>query len=206
MPKIDERVYAYIAKAQPFAQPILIHLRKLIHKACPDVQETIKWGFASFDYKGPMVSIAAFKQHCAFGFWKHSLIKDPEGFIQERSNNGGEAMGNFGRITSIKDLPADKIIIDYIKQAMKLNEEGIKLPPKVKTTEKTEIEMPDYFLASLKENDLAMKTFEGFSPSHKREYLEWITEAKMEETRKKRMATTIEWLTEGKPRNWKYKK
>ena len=124
MPKIDIRVDAYIEKAQPFAQPILIKLRQLVHKACPNVSETIKWGMPSFDYKGPMFSIAAFKQHCAGGFWKYKLMNDPKGYLQERSNQGGEAMGNMGTITSLKDLPPDSVFIDFVKQHMKLNEDA----------------------------------------------------------------------------------
>src|ERR1041385_5014344 len=128
----DRRVDAYIAKSQPFAKPILNHLRKLVHQGCPEVQETIKWGFASFDYKGPFCSMAAFKQHCVFGFWKSSLMKDPDGYLQERSARGGDAMGNFGRLTSLKDLPPDKVIIDLIRQAKKLNDDGVKLPARAK--------------------------------------------------------------------------
>jgi uncharacterized protein YdeI (YjbR/CyaY-like superfamily) len=200
MPATDTRVDGYIAKAAPFAQPILTHLRKLIHTACPGCQETIKWGMPSFDYKGPFCSIAAFKAHCAFGFWKTALIDDPKGILSE---NRDKAMGCLGRITSLEDLPSDKVIITFIKAAKKLNDEGIKLPPKQKTPKK-EIPVPDYFAKALLKNKKASATFTAFSPSHKREYLEWITEAKTEETRQKRMATTLEWLAEGKQRNWKY--
>lgn len=205
MGKKDKRVDSYIEKSADFAKPILNHLRELVHKACPDVEETIKWGFASFDYKGPFFSMAAFKQHAVCGFWKYSLLNDPDGYLGERSNKGGEAMGNMGRITSIKDLPPDKVIIDLIKQAKKLNDDGIKLPPR-KVREKKEIVIPDYFTKALNKNKKALTTFENFSPSHKREYLEWITEAKTEETKNKRMATALEWIAEGKGRNWKYEK
>ena len=126
--KKDERIDAYISNAQPFAQPVLKHLRKLIHKAIPDVEENIKWGFASFDYKGPLCSFASFKAHCVFGFWKYQLLNDQYKVLQERSNKGGDAMGNLGRITSKADLPADEIIIDLLHQAKKLNDEGTKLP------------------------------------------------------------------------------
>lgn len=205
MGKRDNRVDAYIEKSADFAKPILNHIRELVHKACPDVEETIKWSFASFDYKGPFFSMAAFKQHAVCGFWKYSLLNDPDGYLGERSNKGGEAMGNMGRITSIKDLPPDKVIIDLIKQAKKLNDDGIKLPPR-KVKEKKEIVVPDYFTKALNKNKKAHTTFKNFSPSHKREYLEWITEAKTEETRNKRMATAMEWLAEGKGRNWKYER
>lgn len=205
MEQPDQRIDAYIEKAQPFAQPILKHLRKLIHQANPGVKETIKWGMPSFDYKGPFCSMASFKQHVAFGFWKPSLLNDPHGYLQERSNQGGEAMGNLGRITSLKDLPPDKVIIDFIKQAKKLNDDGIKLPPKP-VKEKTELVIPDYFTKALNKNKKALAVFENFSYSNKKEYLEWITEAKTEATQQKRLETAIEWISEGKIRNWKYLK
>lgn len=203
MGKKDKRIDTYITKAQPFAQPILKKLRELIHKGNPEVEETIKWGMPSFDYKGPFCSFASFKQHAVFGFWKYMLIKDPNGYLQDISNKGGDAMGNLGRITALKDLPPDKVIIDFIKQAKKLNDEGVKLPPKPKKP-KTELIVPDYFIAALKKNKKAFEIFNNFSYSHKKEYLEWISEAKTEETRNRRIATAIEWMAEGKPRNWKY--
>src|SRR6187455_2457712 len=123
----DDRIDEYIKKAQPFAQPVMVKLREIIHKACPEVVESIKWGMPSFEYKGPICHFASFKQHCVFGFWKTTLIKDPGDYLQERSAQGGEAMGNLGRMTSVKDLPPSKVLIDFIKQSMKLNEEGIKV-------------------------------------------------------------------------------
>jgi uncharacterized protein YdeI (YjbR/CyaY-like superfamily) len=203
MPAKDPRVDLYISKSADFTRPILIHLRELIHLACPDVQETIKWSFASFDYKGPMCSMAAFKHHCAFGFWKASLMKDKTLVSNAESES---AMGHYGKITSLKDLPSDKKILSHIKGAMMLNEKGIKLPQKKPSKEKKEVVVPDYFLKQLKKNEKAFTTFEDFSPSHKREYVEWITEAKTEETKTRRMQTAIEWLSQGKPRNWKYMK
>lgn len=205
MGKKDKRIDDYIANAQDFAKPILKHLRKLVHEACPEIEETIKWGFASFDYKGPFCSMAAFKQHAVFGFWKHKLINDPEGYLEENKNNNDKAMGNLGRITSLKDLPADEIIKNFIQQAKKLNDDGIKLPAKPKS-EKKELMVPEYFLEILKKNKKALSTFESFSYSHKKEYVEWITDAKTETTRQKRLNTSIEWLTESKPLNWKYMK
>jgi len=201
----DKRVDAYIKKAQPFAQPILEHLRELVHKGNPDVIETIKWGMPSFDYKGPYCSMASFKEHVVFGFWKYQLIKDPKGYIGERSNKGGDAMGNLGRISSLKDLPPDKAIIDFVKQAKKLNDDGVKLPTKAKKTV-TELEVPEGLIKALKKNSKALKIFSAFAPSHKNEYIQWITEAKTESTRSKRVEQTVEWLSEGKKRNWKYEK
>ncbi len=199
----DKRVDAYIAKAQPFAQPILRHLRKLVHQGCPEAEETIKWSFASFDYKGPFCSMASFKHHAVFGFWKSKLLKDPKGYLGERFSHGGEAMGNLGRITSLDDLPPDNIIINFIKQAKKLNDDGIKLPAKPKK-EKKELIIPEYFLAAVRKNKKAFATFDGFSYSHKKEYVEWVTEAKTEETRIRRLETAIDWMAQGKSRNWKY--
>ena len=205
MVKKDKRIDAYIQKAQPFAIPILEHLRALVHKANPDVEETIKWSFASFDYKGPFCSMAAFKEHVVFGFWKFSLLKDPKGYLGERFNKGGEAMGNLGRITTFKDLPPEKVIIDFVKQAKKLNDDNIKLPPRPKL-EKKELVIPDYFMAALKKNKKSLETFNNFSYSNKKEYLEWISGAKTEKTRDERLETAVTWMKEGKIRNWKYVK
>jgi uncharacterized protein YdeI (YjbR/CyaY-like superfamily) len=203
MPKKDKRIDAYISQSATFAQPILKHLRKLIHQGCPEVQETIKWGVPSFDYKGPFFSIAAFKQHCALGFWKAGLIEDRHGYLKPIASEGGEAMGNFGRITSLDDLPSDKILLDYIRQARRLNDEGIKNSPR-KATKRKELKAPEYMLAAIRKNKKAWATFENFGPSNKRDYVEWITEAKTEATRDKRLTQAIEWMVEGKPRNWKY--
>ena len=201
MGKKDPRVDAYIAKSQEFAKPILKHFRELVHKACPDVGETIKWSFPNFDYKGPYCSIASFKQHCAFGFWKAALMKD----IKLMSNAKSEtAMGHLGRITSLKDLPPDKILISYLKEAAKLNDDGIKLPKRKISPEKKVLVVPNYFTKELNKNKKALETFNNFNYSNKKEYVEWITEAKTDETRNNRMETAIVWLAEGKSRNWKY--
>ena len=195
----DPRIDAYIAKSPEFAQPILTHLRAVVHEACPNVEETTKWSSPHFDYHGMMCGMSAFKEHCAFGFWKASLVLD------DKNNKAQDAMGHFGRITSLADLPPKKTLMRYIKKAMELNEQGIvaKRPPK---RPKKPIAVPPYFTAALKKNKKALATFEGFSPSHQREYLEWITEAKTEETRQRRLATAVEWMAEGKARNWRYMK
>ncbi len=201
MAKTDKKIDAYIEKAQPFAQPILKHLRALVHKACPEVEETIKWSFPHFDYKGEMMcSMASFKQHCAFGFWKAALMKDKSLVETARSE---VAMGHLGKITSLKDLPSDKILTGYIKEAMKLNDDGIKLPPKPKVAAKP-VETPPELTIALKRNKTAKATFEAFSASHRKEYIQWITEAKTEATKEKRIEQAIEMLAEGKSRNWKY--
>jgi uncharacterized protein YdeI (YjbR/CyaY-like superfamily) len=200
----EAKVDLYISKSADFAKPILIHFRKLVHTACPEIEEKIKWGFPHFDYKGMMCSMAAFKKHCAITFWKAPLMKDK---ILMANAESESAMGHFGKITSLKDLPSDKKIIGYIKEAIKLNDEGIKLPvKKTPAVSNKKVKVPEYFLNQLKKKKKAFTTFNNFSPSHKREYIEWITEAKTEATRNKRMKTAIEWLSEGKSRNWKYKK
>jgi uncharacterized protein YdeI (YjbR/CyaY-like superfamily) len=205
MGKRSPRVDEYIAKSADFAKPILEHLRELVHKACPEVEETIKWGMPSFDYKGPFCSMASFKQHAVFGFWKGSLLKDPKKYMQPRSSDGGDAMGFFGRMMSVKDIPPNKVMLDFIKQAKKLNDDGVKLPPRKKTAMK-EIVVPVYFTKALKSNKKALATFNAFSPSNKKEYLTWVIEAKTEPTREKRLKTALEWMAEGKIRNWKYVK
>jgi hypothetical protein len=199
MPTKDLRVDAYIADAADFAQPILKHLRKLVHAGCPDVIETLKWGMPFFEHQGTLCHMAAFKQHCSFGFWKGKLI-----FGRRPGGLDGEGMGHFGRITSLDDLPNEKTLLGYIKQAVALNEAGVKKPTPPKSKVKQELVVPDYFLTLLKNNPKALATFEAFSHSHKKEYVEWITEAKREETRAKRIHTALKWLAQGKARNWKY--
>lgn len=193
----DKRVDAYIAKSQPFAQPILKHLRSLVHAHCPDVTETIKWSMPHFDYKGGIfANMAAFKQHCAFGFWLGDLLK------VETKNE--KAMGDFGRITSLDGLPTDKEIARLIKAAMKLHDSGAKIEARAKPKEAKPLDIPAPFMAALKKNKKAFATFEAFSPSRKKEYVQWYVEAKAEETKARRLAQAIEWMSEGKPRNWKY--
>jgi len=196
MPTVDPRVDAYIEKSAEFSKPILVHIRKLVHKACPDITETMKWSFPHFDHKGTVCSMASFKQHCAFGFWKQALLEQ-DAFPAEKT-----AMGSFGRITTVKDLPTDKVMIGLIQQAVELNEKGIKVAKK--PVEKKELIVPKDLTSALSKNKTAKTTFDKFSPSHKREYVAWIEEAKTEPTRNKRLATTVEWLSEGKSRNWKY--
>lgn len=197
MPPYDKRIDAYIEKSAEFAQPVMTHLRELIHKGCPEVTETLKWSMPSFEYKGLLCGFAAFKQHCTFGFWKQSLM-ETDAFPKNKT-----AMGSFGRITSLKDLPSDKVMLGLIHQAMELNEKGIKVPKKAPSPKK-ELVVPDILTKALSKNKAAKTTFENFPYSCKKEYVEWITEAKTEPTRDKRLASTIEWLAEGKRRNWKY--
>ena len=202
MGKKEKIIDDYISKSADFAKPILNHLRELVHKACPDVEEKMKWSFPHFDYKNEMMcSMAAFKQHCVFGFWKAAIMKDP---VLVETAKSEVAMGHLGKITSLKDLTSNKTITAWIKEAMLLNEQGIKLPAKAKPTNQKELVVPDYFTKALAKNKKAQQVFENYSYSHKKEYVEWITEAKTEVTRNKRMETTLEWLSEGKSRHWKY--
>jgi uncharacterized protein YdeI (YjbR/CyaY-like superfamily) len=191
----DERVDAYIEKSADFAMPILTYLRETAHAACPECEETLKWSSPTFMYRGMLCGFAAFKEHAVFGFWKHELL------FGERT---GEAMGSFGRITSVKDLPSKKELTALIKRAMKLNEDGVKVARMQAATPKRAIAVPADLKAALARNKKARATFDNFSPSHRREYLEWITEAKSPDTRSRRLDTAVEWMSEGKPRNWKY--
>ncbi|HUA91481.1 MAG TPA: YdeI/OmpD-associated family protein [Terracidiphilus sp.] len=201
-PKVD----AYIAKSQPFAQPILRHLRELVHKGCPGVEETIKWGRPFFEYRGAILgNMSAFKEHCSFGFWGEEI----GAVLREAKAARDGAMGSLGRITRLEDLPADKEMLGWVRQAARFVESGNFTSPiaarrKVVKPPKAAIEMPADFAAALKKNKKAAAGFEAFSPSCKREYLEWIVEAKRPETRDKRIGTAVEWIAEGKQRNWKY--
>ncbi len=199
--KTDPRIDAYIAEAAEFARPILQHLRRLVHQGCPDVEETMKWSMPCFQHAGKILcNFASFKAHCSFGFWH----KDMAALTARDGVNPDDAMGQFGRITRRTDLPDDQTLLGYIAQAAKLNESGKPARTKPAARPKAELKVPADLAARLRQNPKAAAAFENFSPSHRREYLEWITEAKREETRQKRLATTIEWLAEGKKRNWKY--
>ena len=198
MGKKDPRIDAYIEKAQPFAKPIIKRLRQIVHKAVPEVQETVKWGHPTFDHKGIMFGVAAFKSYLTCMFWKQKLMPDPHGLFQEGR----------GTFTSVDQLPPEKVLMQYLKEAARLNEHGIKLPPRKITpaSERAELVVPPALTAELKKNRKAKDGFEAFSYSHKKEYIEWIADAKTEETRAKRVATAMEWLAEGKSRNWKYQR
>lgn len=201
MGKKDPRVDAYIAKSADFARPILERIREQVHAVCPEVEETMKWSFPHFDYRGIICSMASFKEHCALGFWKGDLILSDD----EKKR---DAMGHFGRIRSVKDLPSKADFARYLKKAMRLNEEGVKAPRRAPATVKSAapVEVPDDLTAALRKNRAAKAVFDAFPPSHKREYTAWITEAKRADTRKRRLEQAIEWMTEGKARNWKYMK
>lgn len=197
MPKKDPRVDAYIASSADFAKPILTHIRKLAYIACPGVEETLKWRMPHFVHKGILFAMAGFKQHCTLHFWKGTLVLGKD---FQKSDDG---MGQFGRISALSDLPDEKVLLGYIKKAVELNEADIKKET-AESKPKKKLVVPGYFTAALAKNTKARATFENFSPSHQREYVQWITEAKRNETRAKRIATTLQWLAQGKPRNWKY--
>jgi uncharacterized protein YdeI (YjbR/CyaY-like superfamily) len=184
MAKKDPRIDAYIAKAADFAKPILDRIRKLVHSACPDVEETIKWNSPFYVHNGILICTPAFKKHCALIFWKGKMIL-------------GKERKALRHLTSISNLPGDKILLGYIRKAVELNEAGIKSPARAKAKK---IAVPDYFLAAIKKNKKALAAFENFSPGCQREYVEWITEAKREETRAGRIKTAIEWIAKGKSR------
>jgi uncharacterized protein YdeI (YjbR/CyaY-like superfamily) len=204
--QMDPKIDAYIEKAQPFAQPILTHLRKLMHKACPDAEEAVKWGHPFFLYRGTILGhMAAFKQHCSFGFWGEEIgavLRDAK-VVQD----GG--MGSLGRITTVKDLPSEKEMVGWIRQASALIDAGehtsiMAARNKVVKAPKPAPKASPEFVVALKKNKKASAVFEAFSPSCKRDYVEWIAEAKRDDTRDKRIAQAVEWIAEGKQRNWKY--
>lgn len=193
----DPRVDDYIAKAAPFAQPILRRIRDVVHAGCPDVEETMKWSFPHFMHHGILCSMASFKSHCAFGFWKEQLMTGTTG-------PDGAVAPQFGRVTSVKDLPPKAAFVRLVKEAVRLNEDGVKPAPRPATDRSRSVRAPADLLAALRNNPAARAAYEEMSPSHKREYIEWITEAKRDETRKRRVAAAVEWIAEGRIRNWRY--
>ena len=192
----DPRIDAYIEKSAEFARPILSYLREVIHGACPDVEEATKWGMPYFSYRGMLCGMASFKAHASFGFWKAALVTPDD--------KNDEGMGNFGRLTSVKDLPPRRKLEGYIRKAMKLNEDDVKPARPKGVAPKAPAELPDDLAAALRKNRKAKAVYDAFSPSAKREYVEWISEAKREATRESRVKQAVEWIAEGKQRNWKY--
>ena len=195
----DPRVDAYLERSADFAQPILRHLRDIVHAACPQVVETIKWGFPHFEHKGVLCSMASFKAHCAFGFWHREMRGDVAA-----GGKAGEAMGQYGRITRLSDLPRDVALKALVCKAAELNASGVKSVTAVKAGPKKPLVAPDDLAAALARNHAALATFENFSDSHKREYIAWVVAAKRQETRDRRVATAVEWMAEGKAKEWRY--
>ena len=204
----SNEIDSYIEKAADFAKPILMKIREIIHKACPEVTESIKWSFPNFEYKGHIIcSMSAHKKHCSFGFWRGNDMEDPDKILQQ---TGKTAMGHLGQLKSIDDLPKDEIITRYLLQAIELSQKT-----KSKSNSNAEVkvkksiaapEVPDYFMELLKQSPGAKLNFEKFSNSCKKEYVEWISDAKTEKTRLKRLSEAMEMIKEGKNRNWKYQK
>jgi uncharacterized protein YdeI (YjbR/CyaY-like superfamily) len=201
MGKKDPRVDAYIEKSAEFARPILKKIRKAVHAGCPEVEETLKWSFPHFTHRGILCSMAAFKEHCAFGFWKESLFAE-----RARPKTEERAMGQFGRLRKVSDLPSEATLVRMVREAVALNEQEVKSPTRSKAKVNRKLEIPDYFMSALRRNRRALETFDGFNFTNQREYVEWVTEAKREETRKRRLETTVAWLAEGKVHNWRYVK
>ena len=202
----DPRIDAYIEGAAPFAQPILSHVRDLVHEACPQVEETVKWGMPTFVHAGGILcGMAAFKQHASFGFWKHALVVGEGGQADTAPGDDRprDGMGSYGKLASLKDLPPKKTLLAHIRKAMQINEDGVKAPAR-KSAPKPPPEAPADLVTALKKNKAAQAAYDAFPPGCKREYVEWIVEAKREETRAKRLAQAVEWMAEGKRRNWKY--
>lgn len=193
----DPRIDAYIAGRAPFAQPILAHLRELVHRACPDVVETVKWGHPCFEHHGMLCNMAAFKAHAAFGFWKHELLVEDDA-------KAGEAMGSFGRLERIEDLPSDRELMRLVKLAAKLNEGGVKVERK--RAARAPFSEPEELARALRGDKRAKAVWDGFPPSCRREYIDWIVEAKRDETRAKRLEETLSNLAEGKRLRWRYER
>ena len=205
MGKRDTRVDAYIAKKAPFAQPILTELRAIIHEAHPEIDEDIKWGAPAFMHKGIVCIIAGFKEYVGVNFWKGALIVPS----MARRATDDKDMKQLEKMHSVEELPPRRKIMEYVRAAVKLNEGGVPTPNRGKDAparKRAPLRTPPSLAKALARNAKAKATYDGFSPSHKREYVEWIGEAKTAETRDRRIEQALGWMAEGKPRNWKYMK
>ncbi|MBM3984482.1 MAG: hypothetical protein FJ296_02135 [Planctomycetes bacterium] len=196
MASLDKRIDAYIAASADFARSILVRLREVVHAGCPQVVETIKWRMPAFEHKGPLAGMAAFKQHAVFGFWKHELVVGED-------SKAREAMGSFGCLKSLADLPAKKDLVAYVRRAVALNEAGVQAPRR-KTRPKKAVAVHPDLRAALARNAKARAAFDGFPPSAKAEYVEWVADAKKDDTRARRVKQAVECMAQGKRRNWKY--
>ena len=202
MARHSPEVDAYIARSAGFAQPILSRIREAFHAGCPTLEERLKWGVPSFEHKGLLGGMAAFKKHVAFGFWKSRLMK---GF-SERFAAAPRASFMAGRVESLVDLPPRRVLVAFVKEAVRLNEAGVKEPRPSRPVRPARISVPRDLTLALAANARARDTFDAFPPSARRDYVEWISEAKAEATRSRRLETTVLWLAEGKRRNWKYER
>jgi len=192
----------YIENAAPFARPILRRIRRAFHKAHPEVREAMKWSFPHFEHKGVVGSMAAFKAHVSWGFWKARLMRDPKGILPRAGET--TSMGGV-KVTAVSELPPEEVMIEYVREAVRLNEEGVKAERRPKTTSRA-VQVPPALANALRKAPAAKRTFTAMSPSQRREYAEWIAVAKQDATRERRVKTAIEWLSEGKTRNWKYER
>lgn len=201
LPRVDE----YIVKSADFAIPILDYWREIVHAACPEVKETMKWSMPFFEYNNyNLCGMAAFKNHCRFHFWLASKMSDPDKLFSEFEETGG--MSQFGKIAKIEDLPSEEQIFALIHDAMSLIDQGVKLTKNPAKKAVKELVIPDYFLEAIDDNPDAQENFERFTLSQKKEYVDWVVEAKSETTRMKRMQQAVDWIEEGKTRNWKYQR
>lgn len=202
MEKYSSKIDAYIEKSQDFAKPILHYIRETVHEFCPEAEETMKWSFPHFIYKGKnLCAMASFKQHCTFGFWLEKEMKTMQEITQDIEKN---SMFSLGKITQVENLPSKPLLKKAIQEAMELTDMGVTM--KKAAPSKTEMEIPEDFQAALQANQQALTVFEKASPSFRKEYISWIVEAKTEATRNKRMEQALEWIAEGKGRNWKYER
>lgn len=193
----DPRIDAYIARAAPFARPILDELRARVHAACPDAEETLKWSAPAFTCQGRLLAVmAAFKQHVAFNLWQGARVMEQEA--------GSEAMGQFGRLASVADLPPRPAMAALLRQARALGVAGQPGGGRKRTAPKASPRPPADLVEALAGNPAARATFEGFPPGKQRDYVDWIVEAKREATRRNRIEQAVAWLAEGKARHWKY--
>jgi uncharacterized protein YdeI (YjbR/CyaY-like superfamily) len=202
-PLIDE----YISNARPFARPILKRIRKLVHKAHSEINEELKWSFPNFTYRGKIIChMAAFKEHCAFGFWFSSMLDDPDKVLVDKEKKGG--MGSVGRLTGPDDLPDEDVLAGFIMQSLQMVDQGMSLANRGQRRRGADarISVPTDLKELLNKNKVALNVFNNFSNTHRKEYIQWVEEAKADTTRQKRLKTALEWISEGKPRNWKYMK
>lgn len=194
----SKEIDAYVKKSPDWAQPILVYIRDVVHETCPDVEEAMKWSSPTFIHHGIMCGMVAFKNYAALHFWKNELV------VPGTKDAAGGPTRQLGKLTTVDDLPPKKILQGYIMKAMQLNEQGVKTP-KAPAKKKKALAMPDYFAAAIKKNKKALAVYEQFSPSHQREYIEWVVDAKGDDTRERRVKQAVEWMAEGKSRNWKYR-
>lgn len=201
----DPKVTQYIDNAEAFAQPILKHLREQIHRNCPDVVESVKWGNPHFDYKGDfMCVLASAKKHCSFTFIKSEFMSDPRFAGGKKVKPGQRFMS---RITSMSELPSDEELACFIKEAMDLNDRGVKLDKTAKAAPNSEpTDAPEYLLSAFSTNSVAQEVFGNQSASFRKNYIVWLESAKTETTRQRRLDEALGWIAEGKGRFWKYEK